>query len=49
MWAHPVWLLAIVTLVLVGAVAVWSLASVKRQQKHGPNVSGIGGPNDPMA
>ena len=44
-----IWLLAIVTLVLVGAVAVWSLASTKRQQKHGPNVSGIGGPNDPMA
>jgi uncharacterized membrane protein len=46
---HPLFLLAIATFVVVGIVAVWSLTSTLRQMKHGSNVSGIGGPNDPLA
>jgi ribose/xylose/arabinose/galactoside ABC-type transport system permease subunit len=46
---HPLFLLAIVTFVIVLAIAAWSLLSVKRRQKYGRSVQGIGGDNDPMA
>ncbi len=47
--AHPLFLLAFATFVIIAAVALWSLASTKRSQKTGGNTSGLGGPNDPMA
>ena len=45
----PVWILALATLVIVLAVLLWSLASIRRRQATGGKTSGIGGPNDPMA
>jgi hypothetical protein len=45
---HPVYLLAFLTLLIVAAVAVWSLWSTRRQQQPGPTTSGPGGPNDPL-
>ncbi len=46
---HPLFLLAIVTLLIVLAIGVWSLLAVKRRQKYGRKTEGIGGDNDPMA
>ncbi len=47
--SHPLFLLAMITFVIVLGFAVWSLTAMKRQQKHGNNATGIGGPNDPMS
>ena len=49
MFDHPLLWLAIATFIVVIGFLVWNLISTRRQQKHGPNVSGLGGPNDPMA
>jgi hypothetical protein len=46
---HPLFLLAIATLLIVAAIGAWSLLSVKRRQKYGRATKGVGGPNDPMA
>ncbi len=46
---HPVYLLAIVTLVAVLGFLGWTYVSHNRNHKTGGNVSGIGGPNDPLA
>jgi hypothetical protein len=46
---HPVYVLALVTLVIALGVAAWSLASTRRNLKTGGKTSGLGGPNDPMA
>jgi len=47
--SHPLFLLAIATLLIVLAIGAWSLLSVKRRQKYGESASGVGGPNDPLA
>jgi hypothetical protein len=47
--AHPLFLLAFATFIIIAGVGVWSLVSTKRNQKTGGNTSGLGGPNDPMA
>jgi hypothetical protein len=46
---HPLFWLAAATLIIVVAIAVWSLVSTRRQQKYGKQVSGVGGPNDPLS
>jgi hypothetical protein len=46
---HPLFLLAIVTLVIVAGFGMWSLMSVKRRQKYGRSTTGVGGPNDPLS
>jgi hypothetical protein len=46
---HPLFLLAIATFVVIGAVAVWNLTGTLRQLKHGNDVSGVGGRNDPLS
>ena len=46
---HPLFWLAILTFILVLGFAVWSLISTRRRQKFGKNVSGVGGPNDPIS
>jgi hypothetical protein len=46
---HPLLLLVMMTIVLVGGFAIWSLTSTFRQQKYGKDVSGIGGRNDPLS
>ncbi len=45
---NPVWILALVTLVLVLAVILWSLASIRRRQATDGRTRGLGGPSDPM-
>ena len=45
---HPLYWLAFLTFIVVAGFAVWNLISTRRQQKHGGNVSGPGGPNDPL-
>ena len=47
--SHPLFLLAIVTMVIVLGVAVWSRLAITRREKHGAGVEGIGGDADPMA
>jgi hypothetical protein len=49
MSGHPLFLLAILTLLLVLAFAVWSLSSTLRRHKYGENVPGVGGRNDPLS
>ncbi len=49
MFAHPVYLLAFATFILVIGFAVWNYLSAKRSQETGGKTSGIGGPNDPLA
>ena len=44
----PVWILALITLVLVLAIVLWSLASIRRRQATNGKTRGLGGPNDPM-
>jgi hypothetical protein len=46
---HPVYILALFTLVAVFAFGIWNYASVRQRQKTGGHTTGIGGPNDPMA
>jgi hypothetical protein len=47
---HPLFVLAIVTLLAVIAFAIWNLMSVHRNQQTGGNaVEGIGGVADPMS
>jgi len=46
---HPLFLLAVITLIIVLAFAGWNLASVRRRQKYGSAAKGIGSDNDPMA
>jgi hypothetical protein len=46
---HPLFWLAFLTVLCVAGFALWSLASTRRQMKHGANVRGIGGPNDPLS
>lgn len=46
--ASPVWILALVTLVVVLAIVLWSLASIRRRQATNGRTRGLGGPNDPM-
>lgn len=45
---HPVYILAFATFLLVLAFFGWNLLSTHRRIKHGRNVEGIGGANDPM-
>ncbi len=49
MFDHPLLWLALATFIALLVILFWNLRSTRRQQKHGPNVSGMGGPNDPMA
>jgi hypothetical protein len=46
---HPLTYLAFFTLLAVIAFGVWNWMSVRRHQQTGGNVSGIGGPADPMS
>ena len=48
MSGHPLYLLAFMTFIVVGGLAVWNLISTHRRQKLGRNISGPGGPNDPL-
>ena len=49
MFDSPLLWLALATFLVIIGYLVWNLISVRRLQKHGPNVSGIGGPNNPMS
>ncbi len=42
-------ILALATFVLVVAFLLWTRASTIRHHKTGGNVSGVGGPNDPLS
>jgi len=46
---HPLFLLAIVTLLIVAAFGIWNFLSVRRRQKYGRSTTGIGGRNDPLS
>ena len=46
---HPVYILALVTLLAVFAFGVWNYMSTRQHQKTGGNTTGIGGPNDPLS
>jgi hypothetical protein len=46
---HPLLWLALATFGLVMAWGVYNLLATKRQQKHGHDIEGIGGKNDPFA
>jgi hypothetical protein len=48
MAGHPLFLLVIVTLLIVVGIGAWGYISTRRNQKHGPDVKGLGGRNDPM-
>jgi hypothetical protein len=45
---HPLYWLAFLTFIVVAGFAGWNLMSTRRRQKAGDNVSGLGGPNDPL-
>ncbi len=45
---HPVFVLAFVTLLLVVAFGIWNVVGTRRQQKHGTDIPGPGGKNDPL-
>jgi hypothetical protein len=51
MSSHPLYWLLFVTLLIVVAIAGWSLMSTAAHQKSGGKgaSSGLGGPHDPMA
>lgn len=49
MSAHPLYILAFATFLLLIGFLVWNLLSVKRRQKTHGHTTGIGGPNDPLA
>jgi hypothetical protein len=46
---HPLYILAFATFLLVIGFGVWNWISTRRHQKTGGNVSGLGGPADPMS
>jgi hypothetical protein len=46
---HPLFILAFATLFAVVAFGAWNLISTRRNQKTGGDVSGLGGPADPMS
>ncbi len=49
MSGHPLFWLLFATLFIVIVFAAWNVISTRRRHKHGPDVSGIGGRNDPLS
>jgi hypothetical protein len=48
MFAHPLFLLAMATFLVVIGLAGWNYISTRRRQKYGRDVKGMGGKNDPL-
>lgn len=46
---HPLLWLALSTFLIVMAWGVYNVLATKRQLKHGHDIEGIGGKNDPLA
>ena len=46
---HPLFWLAFATFLILIFYGVYNYYATKRQQKHGSDIEGIGGKNDPLA
>jgi hypothetical protein len=45
---HPLFILPVATFILLVGYLIWNYISTKRNLETGGDVSGLGGPKDPM-